>query len=73
MINIKKEYNNGTEVVVEVYADTGKIFEKSINLIWDATEEMPITAPKARINVFTEIDPPLEKDNSSSEENGTNE
>lgn len=67
MIQIKKEYNNGGIDVVEIYSIGKKIFEISKNIVWDATEENPITIPKNRLPDFMEIDIPNEGDAESKE------
>lgn len=59
MIQIKKEYNNGLDDVIEIYSEF-KLFETSTKNIWNATEENPITIPKKRLKEFLETTEPVE-------------
>lgn len=69
MIQIKKEYHNGIDDVIEIYSEF-KLFETPTKDVWNATEENPITIPKKRLKEFLEttepVEPEIEKESEDS-------
>ena len=55
MIKIKKAYFNNEFVVYEIYSsDNKRLFEISINKLWNNSENKPLTISKSRIEDFIE-------------------
>lgn len=60
-IQIKKEYNNGLFIVQEIYDDAGfKILETTTNMLWNNSEEEPITIAKSRRGDYVETTEPVD-------------
>ena len=60
-IQVKREYNNGLFDVQEIYDDAGfKILETTTNMLWNNSEEEPITIAKSRRSDYVESEEPYE-------------
>ena len=61
-MKIKKEYSNGLFDVLEIYDEKFKILEKTNGVLWNATEENPITIAKSRQDDYVVSDVELEEE-----------
>lgn len=62
MIIIKSEFDNGMFDCQEIYSDIFKILETTNNVLWNATEEKPISIAKSRRNDYIESNVLIEKE-----------
>ena len=61
-MEVKKEYSNGLFDVLEIYDEKFKILEKTNGVLWNATEENPITIAKSRQDDYVVSDVALEEE-----------
>lgn len=61
MIQIKKEYNNGYIDVLEIYNDEPFKLQDKQGILWNATEEEPITIDKRKLDEFVVTDIPVDE------------
>ena len=59
-MEIKKEYSNGLFPVLQIYDKEFKILEKTNGVLWNATEENPITIAKSRLGAYVVSDVELD-------------
>ena len=70
-MKIKKEYSNGLFDVLEIYDEKFKILEKTNGVLWNATEENPITIAKSRQGdyVVSDVELDIKLEEEKEEEN----